>query len=136
MANTELSTEVKILEAANSIFLQFGYHGTTIQQIATKADVNKAAIHYYFRSKEKLYHKVVENILELILNTDILITTNRERLKRHEWFLFTEIYNNEERFEKTVEVIYPYECKKAINEIKKWLEFSTNERSIFGDGSV
>lgn len=62
MANNELNTEDKILQAANSIFLLFGYHGTTIRQIATKEDVNKAAIHYYFRSKKKLYLKVVENI--------------------------------------------------------------------------
>lgn len=72
MANTELSTETKILEAANSIFLQFGYHGTTIQQIATKVGVNTAAIHYYFRSKENIYTLVLKNNLSLLselLNT-------------------------------------------------------------------
>ena len=72
MANTELSTETKILEAANSIFLQFGYHGTTIQQIATKVGVNTAAIHYYFRSKENIYTLVFKNNLSILsefLNT-------------------------------------------------------------------
>lgn len=72
MANAELKTETKILEAANSIFLQFGYHGTTLQQIATKAGVNTAAIHYYFRSKENIYALVLKNNLSLLsgfLNT-------------------------------------------------------------------
>ena len=41
MANNELNSEAKILEAANSIFLQFGYHGTTLQQIATKQMLTK-----------------------------------------------------------------------------------------------
>ena len=68
MANTELSTEAKILDAANGIFLQFGYHGTTLQQIATKAAVNTAAIHYYFRSKENIYSIVLLNNLSLLLN--------------------------------------------------------------------
>ena len=57
-------TEDKILQAANIVFLLYGYHGATLQQIATEALVNKAAIHYYFRSKELLYFKVVENVLD------------------------------------------------------------------------
>lgn len=135
MANTELSTEAKILETANSIFLQFGYHGTTLQQIAAKAGVNTAAIHYYFRSKERLYFKVVENVLDRILNTDFLIVKNRERIKKHGWFLFTELYNNNERFEKTVKELYPDDWDQKIIKIKKWLEFSTNERSMLPDSS-
>ena len=68
MANNELNTETKILDAANSIFLLFGYHGTTLQQIATKAGVNTATIHYYFRSKENIYSIVLLNNLSLLLN--------------------------------------------------------------------
>lgn len=130
MADNELSTEDKIFDAANSIFLQFGYHGTTLQQIATKARVNTAAIHYYFRSKERLYLKVVENILDLILNTELLFITNRQRFEKPGWFLFTELYNNKELFERTVKELYPDDWDKKISEIEKWLEFSTNERSI------
>lgn len=63
MTNSEISTEEKILQAAYNIFLKFGYHGTTLQQIASKAVVNKAAIHYYFRSKENIYAIVLKNNL-------------------------------------------------------------------------
>ncbi len=65
-------TEDKILQAADIIFLLYGYHGTTLQQIATKAGVNKAAIHYYFRSKENIYTLVFKNNLSILsefLNT-------------------------------------------------------------------
>ena len=64
MDNNELNTENKILEAANSIFMLYGYHGTTLQQIAVKANVHKSAIHYYFRSKEKLYSKVIKLLFD------------------------------------------------------------------------
>ena len=109
MANTELSTEAKILDAANSIFLLFGYHGTTLQQIATKAGVNKTAIHYYFRSKENIYSIVLLNNLSQLL--DVLnhhefysahkssapftpdVTQNKET-ERIAWFLINEIRTN------------------------------------------
>jgi AcrR family transcriptional regulator len=69
MANNELSNENKIFEVANKIFLLYGYHGTTLQQIATKAGVNKSAIHYYFRSKGNIYAIVLRKNLTLLLNT-------------------------------------------------------------------
>ncbi|HAQ17917.1 MAG TPA: hypothetical protein DCR40_01635 [Prolixibacteraceae bacterium] len=72
MSNNELNTEDKIFEAAKNVFLLYGYHGTTLQQIATIAGVNTAAIHYYFRSKENIYALVLKNNLSLLsefLNT-------------------------------------------------------------------
>ena len=124
MANNELSTEDKIFDAVNNIFLLYGYHGTTLQQIATVAGINKSAIHYYFRSKERLYIKVVENALISILNTDFLFITNRKRLKNPAWFLFTELYNNKELFERTVKDLYPDDWDQKTIEIKKWLELA------------
>ena len=109
MANNELNTETKILDAANSIFLLFGYHGTTLQQIATRAAVNTAAIHYYFRSKENIYSIVLLNNLSLLLeelnhnefysehksNAPFTpnVTQNKET-ERIAWFLINEIRTN------------------------------------------
>ena len=53
MNTAVLTTEQKILKAAKKTFLRFGFHGTTLQQIASMAGVNKSMIHYYFRTKEK-----------------------------------------------------------------------------------
>ena len=94
MAKNELNTEAKILDAANSIFLLYGYHGTTLQQIASKAVVNKAAIHYYFHSKERLYVKVVNSVLDDILKTENGLISNQKIIEKQRWFLFTEMYNN------------------------------------------
>ncbi len=61
MDNTiELTTEQKILNAAIEIFVKDGYDGARMQAIADKAEINKAMLHYYFRSKELLFEKVFE----------------------------------------------------------------------------
>jgi AcrR family transcriptional regulator len=50
-----MKTQQRIYDAAKHAFLKFGYHGTTIEQIARYAGSGKAMVHYYFRTKEQLY---------------------------------------------------------------------------------
>jgi len=45
------STEEKILEAAKKVFVNKGMAGARMQDIADEAGINKALLHYYFRSK-------------------------------------------------------------------------------------
>lgn len=52
----------KILEAAELTFVQHGYKGTSMQAIADAADLPKANVLYYFKSKQALYTSVLENI--------------------------------------------------------------------------
>jgi len=54
----DLSTEQKILEAARQVFFDKGMHGARMQDIADKAGINKAMLHYYFRSKDKLFETI------------------------------------------------------------------------------
>lgn len=54
------STEDKILEAAEQVFLKDGYDGTRMQTIAETAGINKALLHYYFRSKDKLFELIFQ----------------------------------------------------------------------------
>ena len=49
------NTEEKIIEAATDVFVQKGMDGARMQEIADRAGINKALLHYYFRSKEKLF---------------------------------------------------------------------------------
>lgn len=107
ISNPGLNTEDKILQAAYTVFLLYGYHGTILQQIASKANVNKSAIHYYYRSKEKLYKIVVRLMTDLILSTTFNYSSDRERLKEATWFLYTELYNNRILFEYTIKELYP-----------------------------
>lgn len=49
-----------ILGAAQALFAQNGFAGTSTRSIAEGAGVNLAMIHYYFGNKEQLYRRVVE----------------------------------------------------------------------------
>jgi AcrR family transcriptional regulator len=51
-------TETQILEAAHRVFLRRGTAGARTQEIADEAGVNKALLHYYFRTKERLAEAV------------------------------------------------------------------------------
>ena len=56
--NKDDSTEGRILTAAQKVFLKKGMAGARMQDIADEAGINKAMLHYYFRSKEKLFEKI------------------------------------------------------------------------------
>ena len=54
----QTETEVLILDAARKVFLDNGFDGTTMQMIADESGINKALLHYYFRSKDRLFEAV------------------------------------------------------------------------------
>lgn len=56
------TTEQRILAAARKIFLTKGMDGARMQDIADEAGINKAMLHYYFRSKDKLFETIFEDI--------------------------------------------------------------------------
>ncbi len=51
-------TEQKVLDAARIVFISKGMDGSRMQEIADTAGINKALLHYYFRSKENLFERV------------------------------------------------------------------------------
>lgn len=56
--------EEKIIQAATEVFLQKGKDGARMQEIADRAGINKALLHYYFRSKDRLYDRAFEILVE------------------------------------------------------------------------
>lgn len=54
------NTEAAILEAAESLFKTNGFKGTTTTMIAGQAGVTHAMLHYYFRTKEQIFVKVLD----------------------------------------------------------------------------
>ena len=55
-------TEQRILDAAHAVFIRRGTAGARMQEIAEEAGVNKALLHYYFRSKERLAEAVFRRV--------------------------------------------------------------------------
>ncbi len=56
-----------VIDAALGLFSRFGLYGTSLDQIATAADVSKTNLLYYFDSKEELYVSVLRQLLEVWL---------------------------------------------------------------------
>lgn len=63
----KITTEKKIITAANKLFTQKGYSATTTRDIAEEAGTNLALINYHFGSKENLYKKVVHEKFMILL---------------------------------------------------------------------
>lgn len=57
------NTEQAIMNAAEEMFLEKGYKLTTTTMIAEKAGVTHAMLHYYFRTKEQIFLKVLDKTL-------------------------------------------------------------------------
>ncbi len=62
-------TEEKILEAALVVFSRKGRDGARTQEIADLAGTNKALLHYYFRSKDRLYDAVFDHVLAKLVRS-------------------------------------------------------------------
>ncbi len=62
MEPSQLSARERIIETATDIFGENGYKSTTIRMIAGRAEVNVAAVNYYFGDKQGLYAEVIEAI--------------------------------------------------------------------------
>jgi AcrR family transcriptional regulator len=73
----EKNTEEQIIAAAKKIFIQKGLAGARMQDIADEAGINKAMLHYYYRSKDKLFEMVFnEAIDKLIARMNQTISAN------------------------------------------------------------
>jgi TetR/AcrR family transcriptional regulator len=57
------STEQRIFDAAHEVFMQKGMDGAKMQEIADRAGLNKALLHYYYRTKEKLFEMVARSVI-------------------------------------------------------------------------
>lgn len=65
-------TEAQILDAAQEVFQKKGMDGARMQEIADGAGINKAMLHYYYRSKQLLFEAVFSHAFSLLapqLNT-------------------------------------------------------------------
>ena len=63
MEEEKKDTEKAIIEAAKKVFTIHGLKGARMQAIADEAGINRAMLHYYFRSKEKIFDVVFSDAL-------------------------------------------------------------------------
>ena len=62
--SSHFNTKERILHAAEDLFAQHGFAGTSLRQVTSRADVNIAAVNYHFGSKENLVHEVFKHRMD------------------------------------------------------------------------
>lgn len=85
MGEAELDTEQKIKEAAKRVFLEYGFEGAKIRQIAEAADVNIALVNYYFRSKEQLFNSIYRETFAEFVGKMMVLLNEKTPLEVKIW---------------------------------------------------
>lgn len=62
------STEEKILRAAKKLFIEHGYHDTSMSAIAEKADLGKGTLYWHFDGKGELFQSMIAREAKTILD--------------------------------------------------------------------
>ncbi|UHG94714.1 TetR/AcrR family transcriptional regulator [Spirosoma oryzicola] len=76
-----LTTEDKIKNAAREVFLEKGFEKATTREIAERLGMNRALMNYYFRTKEKLFDAIFEELLQQFLASMHAVLTNEQNLR-------------------------------------------------------
>ncbi len=140
MAEKQGNTERRVLEAAKVVFLRKGMAGARMQEIADEAGINKALLHYYFRSKDKLFEVVfMDSIKEMapqirdLFDSDLpLFSIIRLYFDKHisflqdnpylPTFLLHELNQNPERLIKTLADVTISPRNNLVQKIKTEVE--------------
>ena len=111
----KLSTENAILEAAEELFFSKGFTGTSTTEIAKTAGCNQALVHYYFRTKDRLFEAIFAKKVKMFASELVQISSEdisfeeklRKKVASHfqmlqqnprlPFLFFTELNSNPER---------------------------------------
>ena len=138
--NIDENAEKKILEAAKRVFQHKGMFGARMEEIADEAGINKAMLHYYFRSKDKLFDAVFQDAAKNFFSKiKELISVDKPLFEKIEYFvenyielliqnafipafIITEVHQNPERIKNMFmqsgvnpELIFSNDIKSAIS---------------------
>ena len=90
MTENDKLTEEKIFEAATDVFVDKGMDGARMQDIASHAGINKALLHYYYRTKDQLFNAVFEKIAGKVLKKFAPVFEDNLSLEEKIRFFFKE----------------------------------------------
>lgn len=112
----DITTESNILNAAKRIFQHKGMDGARMQEIADEANINKALLHYYFRSKQLLFEAVFKNAYSLL-------APQINKVLNDDSSLFDKIRNFSNNYISFI-IKHPYLPNFIIQELNKNPEFA------------
>ena len=75
---TTNDTEERIIREARRLFIERGFENTSMSNIAQAAGINRPALHYYFRTKEKMFSAVFSDIIASVVpKIEYILTKDR-----------------------------------------------------------
>jgi len=74
----EQTMEQAILESATKLFLEKGFKATSTTEIAKEAGCNQALVHYYYRTKDRLFEDIFEKKMKFFIGS--LLEISQEKL--------------------------------------------------------
>lgn len=121
MPNSEKQTEERIFESATEVFMEKGMDGARMHDIADHAGINKALLHYYYRTKEHLFDAVFDKMTSILFSRFAPVFDEKASLEdkirffyrehisflqknpRLPVFIFNEIHRNPHRVKKLMQ---------------------------------
>ncbi|SHI23326.1 transcriptional regulator, TetR family [Sporobacter termitidis DSM 10068] len=120
--------ELRIIEAAIAAVEEYGFNNVTVRRIAAKADVNIAAINYYFRTKEQLLDKVLELTIDNAFDWKDLAHTESLPPKEQLFAIMDHLTQGAQNFPETTRAHF-YEAMvngntetRAVREMNRFME--------------
>jgi AcrR family transcriptional regulator len=80
-------TREQIMRAAEQLFAESGYDGTSIRAIVAKAKVNQAAVNYHFEGKDGLYREVLSEAFRGLTENQLAHSQELKAMSREEALL-------------------------------------------------
>jgi AcrR family transcriptional regulator len=77
-------TRDRIMKAAERLFAERGYDGTSIRAIVARAHVNQAAINYHFEGKDGLYREVLRAAFRGLTEDQLAHAAEANEMSREE----------------------------------------------------
>jgi len=146
-----MNTEEVILQSAREIFYKKGLSGARMQEIADQAGINKAMLHYYFKTKEQLFNKVFSDALQIfsgkvaeILNGELSFEEKIRTYVNHTVdalvldpgipvFVLNELTNNPDRLVEMFAAKDKIDLGRFFQEVKQYSKGNANPEVLFMD---
>ncbi len=133
------NTKDKILTVAEKLFARFGFHKTSMDEIAKMARKAKGSLYYHFASKEDLFKEVVsKEVIDLKSHLSIVVNDSdlkaSEKLKKY-LIVRMSILNTASNYHETLKADFFehfYFIDDLRNELEEWEK--TNIKKIVLQG--
>lgn len=86
----DYSAELRIISAAKDVFSEKGYDGSSMAEIAKRANVNKALLYYYFKNKKDILEDLVKRNVNETLERQALFVRKPKEVNQNS---FEDYYN-------------------------------------------